>query len=385
MVSTGNRADEEDEDGEDEEVRILDKNTKLIGEEAEMVLQGRRRSGPDWLPGVDVNGVPETRQQEARPPDTHGPRKTLHGDLLRGAAEFAVGDLAVVVVVPGVDVRDVRADFGDQLVGDGLGEDVLILIASLDFDGVPFILLRVRIRGGRWIALAQRPAGCLWFSVQGHVGKKNGRESRSFSLILLQYGILGDVIDAGSKGSSFALPPQHAQLLDFRPGLLILHTVQKVLRVHPDPGVRALAIPGPHSRAAGIRIGLIHRTQRDRVDRDKGVVSDDIDTITTAKICAISVVNRLLDAIPKPQIMVPRQTGNELPAPRVHRTAGSPIIPMREEYLPETIVFLVPELIPIAPVALLRTDALARRPFPATVEEVAQEEERIWLERRLHQ
>lgn len=297
-----------------------------------------------------------------------------------------MGDLTVVVVVTGVDVGDFRTNFGDQVIGDGLGEDILILIAPLDLESVPLILFWIRIRG-RWrIVLTQGSAGSCWLSVQGYMGKKNGRKLWGFTLILLIDGILGEAINTGTKDSPFALVPQRTQLLPLRASLLVLHAVQKVLRIHPDPRVRAiLSISRTHSGAPCIGIGLIHRTQGDGVNRDKSVVSDDVNTIPTPEIRPVPIMNRLLDAIAKPQIMVSRKTGNELPASRVHRTVRSSIVPMPEEYLSKPVVFLLPELIPITFVALLGTGALDRRPFSATVEEVTQEEERVRLECRLYQ
>jgi hypothetical protein len=57
-----------------------------------------------------------------------------------------MGYLAVIVIVPRVDMNKVWTHFGDKILGDSLREDVLILVTSGDAKGISFVFLQFTVR-----------------------------------------------------------------------------------------------------------------------------------------------------------------------------------------------------------------------------------------------
>lgn len=136
VVSDGE--DQQDDERQAEGLSIPDEDAQLIREETEMVLDC-----VPWRGGVCCRGaarhdflavdwIPETDQLDSRDADAHSPAHALHRDLLWSTGEFAVLDLAVVVVVARVDLSHfLLAQVFDDVLGDQGCKNVLILVACL--------------------------------------------------------------------------------------------------------------------------------------------------------------------------------------------------------------------------------------------------------------
>ena len=88
------------------------------------------------------------------------------------------------MIVPGEDLLHV-SDFVDQFGGDSGREDVLVLVARLDGDGVcvvgfegfvVVVAVAVAVAGGRGVVFAEGAAGGAGGAVEGDVRKEDGGE-----------------------------------------------------------------------------------------------------------------------------------------------------------------------------------------------------------------
>ena len=95
-------------------------------------VSGSREVGVVGHGFLDVDGIPQTDELDAWFAHAHGPTHALDGDFLDATGEFVMFDLAVVVVVAGIDHGDFfGVEVFDDVGGDEGGQDVLILVACL--------------------------------------------------------------------------------------------------------------------------------------------------------------------------------------------------------------------------------------------------------------
>lgn len=85
--------------------------------------------------------------------------------------------LAVIVVVPGKGVFEVATERGCDVVCQGFGDDILVLVAGRDAYGIAVVGVQ---RGGlarRWqrggVSLAERSAGGAGIAVERDMGKQD--------------------------------------------------------------------------------------------------------------------------------------------------------------------------------------------------------------------
>ena len=104
--------DQQHDERESQRLGVADEYSQLVREEAQAILN--RISRGMRIPSrptarhdpLTVDGVPQADQLHARHADSHSPAHTLDGDFLGVAREFAVLNLAVVVVVARVDLHN---------------------------------------------------------------------------------------------------------------------------------------------------------------------------------------------------------------------------------------------------------------------------------------
>ena len=111
--------------------------------------------------------------------DAHGPTYALDCDFANASVVSGgvvwVHDFTVIMVVArkGMsNIPDLPGNRGRNL----LRQDVLILIATSDTNGVWLVVLEVRCFG--WVLFAERSAWSAFWAVQGYVAEQYGRKLR---------------------------------------------------------------------------------------------------------------------------------------------------------------------------------------------------------------
>lgn len=251
-----------------------------------------------------------------------------------------------------------------------LGQDVLILEASSDTDGIWFVVFQVRCS---WrVFLTQWTTGSTFRTIQGHMTEQDGGELGLGLSCELFFGRLAteiirmrDLVGISWVGQKALLPFKLcADSLVFQ----VLGVVEKV-----------------HGRVPELlrTVWLAHCAQTHSVDADKGVVSHDVYPIALAKVGLVSVPDGHLDAITETQVVIAWQTGDEF-LDVVCRAASSDLV-LGEEYLAKAVVLFQPVSIAVLfPLLLRGLEAFkVGGPFSASVKEVAEEEDGVRINKAL--
>ncbi|KAG7120829.1 hypothetical protein HYQ46_010878 [Verticillium longisporum] len=127
------------------------------------------------------------------------------------------------------------------------------------------------------------------------------------------------------------------------------------------------------------------------------MVANDVDSVAVTKEGAEAIAHGDLDLVAESQIVVAWQPGDELPPPLPGTGLLPTGVPVLDEHVAEARIFLQPEpfsvlLVPRFDVLLLVLGSVAGRPpriaeiahgrlpFPAAVEQIAEEEDRVGLQ-----
>ena len=130
----------------------MDEDRQLVWKETEVVLDGVPvRSWYLALPVLhrgqfNVHWVVQAHGQESWLADAHCPAHALDCDLFDPARELTVLDFAVIVVVAGVDLRNVLdAEFRNDVFRYCRCEHILVLISCCYGDGMPSFAMRTAV------------------------------------------------------------------------------------------------------------------------------------------------------------------------------------------------------------------------------------------------